>query len=347
MMSGHFVWLWIDTGASATLAAQRNSPFPVDDNTRNDPSNINATIDYPTFFEQPITQIPTRSRSRSSSSKRRERESGDNGTQWDPTSVKNNNFVEVPYTASGPEKAETGIRRTRTSVKETSGSVQDMSTSSLLSSKTKSESSQIKSRHASSGILRTSSQRENVISENDMKNIKDTFANAASRGMGFNNLELSSGSDEAGSRYVQNSLKGIVGVHLLGQERIGDFVNFRDTKLRSESVQNIRSTSDMWVYQEKKNSESERFKINFPGFNDDGGDDDVADALPVGLLAMRTKPMRLDRHLVKGAVRLIADTLLEVLSKCLDWMPAPPSSNNSCWTTPSGAFQNFSKIFAR
>jgi hypothetical protein len=222
-----------------------------------------------------------------------------------------------------------------------------MSTSSLLSSKTKSESSQIKSRHASSGILRTSSQRENVISENDMKNIKDTFANAASRGMGFNNLELSSGSDEAGSRYVQNSLKGIVGVHLLGQERIGDFVNFRDTKLRSESVQNIRSTSDMWVYQEKKNSESERFKINFPGFNDDGGDDDVADALPVGLLAMRTKPMRLDRHLVKGAVRLIADTLLEVLSKCLDWMPAPPSSNNSCWTTPSGAFQNFSKIFAR
>ncbi|PNF41769.1 hypothetical protein B7P43_G03443, partial [Cryptotermes secundus] len=150
MMSGHFVWLWIDTGASAMLAAQRNAPFPADDSTRNDANNNNATIDYPTAFEQPITQIPIRSRSRSSSSKRRERES----------------------------------------------------------------------------------------------------------------------------------------------------------------------------------------------------DEDVADALPVGLLAMRTKPMRLDRHLVKGAVRLIADTLLEVLSKCIDWLPVPPSSNNSCWTTPSGAFQNFSNIFA-
>jgi hypothetical protein len=248
--------------------------------------------------------------------------------------------VEVPYAASRPEEAQTGIRKTRISVKDMSGSVQDVSSSGLFSSKTKSNSSQIKSLH-------TSSQRENVISEHDMKNIKDTFANAASRGIGFNNLELILGSDISGSRFVQNSLKASDGVHLLGQERIGDFVNFRDTKLRTESVQNVRSVSDVWVYQEKKNSESERFKVNFPGFDDDGVDEDVADALPVGLLALRTKPMRLDRHLVKGAVRLIADTLLEVLSKCTDWMPAPPSSNNSCWTTPSGSFQNFSKILAR
>jgi hypothetical protein len=248
--------------------------------------------------------------------------------------------VEVPYAASGPEEEQTGIRKTRTSVKKISGSVQERPTSSLFLSKTKSESSQLKSHH-------TYSQRENMISEHDMKNIEDIFANAASRGTGFNNLELISGSDPSGSRYVQSTLKASVGVHLLAQDRIGDFVNFRDTKLRTESVQNVRSASDVWVYQEKKNSESERFKVNFPGFNEEGVDEDVEDSLPVGLLALRTKPMRMDRHLVKGAVRLIADTLLEVLSKCADWMPAPPSSNNSCWTTPSGSFQNFSNIFAR
>lgn len=348
MMSGHFVWLWIDTGASATLAAQRNTQFPVDDNAGNDPSNISATIDYSTAFEQPTTQIPTRSRSRSSSSRRRERESGDNDTQWSPSSDNNSNFVEVQYAASGPEKPQRIIRKTRTSVNGISGSVQDMSTSSSFSSETKSESSHTKSHHTSSGTLRTSTQRKNVISEHDIKNIKDIFANAAaSRGMGVNNLQMISESDDSGSRYVQNSLKASVGVHLLGQDRIGDFLNFRDTQLRTESVQNVRSASDMWVYQENRNSESERFKVNFPGFNDDGGDEDTADSLPVGLLAMRTKPMRLDRHLVKGAVRLIADTLLKVLSNCIDWMPAPLSSNNSCWATPSGALQNFSKVFAR
>jgi hypothetical protein len=345
MMSGHFVWLWIDTGASTTFAAPRNISYHTENNTRNDPSNINATIDYPTAFEQPMTQIPTRSRSRSSSSKRRERESGDYGTQWETSSGNNSNFMEVQHASSGPEDKRTLIR-TRTSVKEISGSVQDTSSSGSFSSKRKGENSQMESHQTPSSLLRTSSQRQNMISEHDMKNIKDTFASAASRGMGINNLEVISGSDDSGSHYIHSSLKASVGMHLLGQDRIGDFVNFRDTKLRTESVQNVRSASDMWVYQGKKNVESEKFKANFPGFNDDGGDD-VEDSLPVGLLAMKTKPMRLDRHLVKGAVRLIADTLLEVLSKCTDWMPAPLSSNNSCWTTASSSFQNFSKIFAR
>jgi hypothetical protein len=345
MMSGHFVWLWIDTGASAAFAAPRNIPYPTDNNTRSEPNNINATIDYPTAFEQPMTQIPTRSRSRSSSSKRRERESGDYGTQWETSSGNNSNFVVVQQSASGAEDKRTRIRTTRTSVKEVPGSVQDTSSSSPFSSKRKGENSQKESHQTSSSMLRTSGQRQNIISEHDMKNIKDTFADAASRGTAFNNLEVISGTDDSGSHYVHSSLKASVGMHHLGQDRIGEFVNFRDSKLRTESLQNVKSASDVWVYQEKKNIESERFRSNFPGFDDDA--DDVEDSLPVGLLAMRTKPMRLDRHVVKGAVRLIADTLFEVLSKCTDWMPAPLSSNNSCWATASNSFQNFSKIFAK
>jgi hypothetical protein len=73
----------------------------------------------------------------------------------------------------------------------------------------------------------------------------------------------------------------------------------------------------------------------------------VEDSLPVGLLAMRTQPLRLDRHLLKSAVRLVAETLLSVLKRCADWMPAPPSSSNSCWTKPSGSYRNFSNMFAR
>jgi hypothetical protein len=348
MMSGHFVWLWIDTGASATLAAPRTLNFPADNNTKNEPSDINATIDYPAAFEQPMAQIPTRSRSRSPSNKRHERDQVDFGTQWGPESGNITNFVKVQYTALGPKESQTLIRKTRASEKEVLGSVQDTSASGLFPSKPNSESGQMRQQDTSSGVLRTTSQRQDMISEGDMKNIKDTFANAASRGMEFHNLKLISGQEDSSSQYVQNSLKASVGMNLLGQDRIGDFLNFRDTKLRSDSVQNVRSASDMWGYQEKKNIESERFRANFPGFNDGGvGDEDVEGSLPVGLLAVRTKAMRLDRHLVKGAVRLVADTLLEVLSKCTDWMPAPHSSNNSCWTSPSISFHNFSQIFAR
>jgi hypothetical protein len=256
--------------------------------------------------------------------------------------------MEATFTASSLAEGMIGIRGTRASEKvmgDASSSVKYMKASSLFSSTTKSGSGQMNSHQTSSNILRTSSQRENIVTESDMNNIKDTFASAASRGTSFNNLDLISKSDELSSRYIKDRLKSSVGVPLLGQDRIGDHMNFRDTIPRPDSVENVKSASDGWLYQANKNGGSERF--NFPGLNEEEGDEDMEDSLPVGLLAMRTQPMRLDRHLVKGAVRLMADTLLRVLTQCSDWMPSPPSSNNSCWISPSDSYRNFSNMFAR
>jgi hypothetical protein len=351
MMSGHFVWLWIDTSASSTFAAHRNVPFAADNNnTRSDPISFNTTVNNPAPYEQSIAQVTAGSRSRYSSSKRRERNSDVNGKLWDPSSGNNSDFLDTTLTASSLEEAMIGIRRTRASenvMRDASTSLKYMKASSLFSSTTKSESGQMNSHQTSSNILRTSSQRENTVTEDDMNNIKDTFASAASRGTSFNSLDLISKSDGLSSNYIKARSKDSVGVPLLGQDRIGDNMNFKDLKPRPESAENVQSVSDGWLYQESKNAGSERFKVNFPGLNEESGDEDVEDSLPVGLLAMRTQQMRLDRHLVKGAVRLIADTLLRVLTQCSDWMPAPPSSNNSCWNSPSDSYQNFSNMFTR
>jgi hypothetical protein len=345
MMSGHFVWLWIDTSASSTLVTPRNIQFPADNNTRSDPNSLNATIDMPTAPE-----LSVRTRSRLSSSKRHERESGDNRVQWDPSLSNNSKFVDVTFATGSPEGTPSDIRKTRASdetAKVTSGSLQDIKISNLFPTTTKSGSGQMKYQRTSSDILRPSIRGGNMISEPDVNSIRDTFASAASRGNGFNNLAFLSKSDESSMHYIKNILKASDVVAVLGEDRISDHVDFRDTKLRSELVQNTRNTGDGWVYQENRNVGSESLKVKLPGFNEQDADDDVEDSLPVGLLAMRTQPMRLDRHLVKGAVRLMADTLLSVLTQCADWMPAPPSSNNSCWTGPSGSYRNFSNMFAR
>jgi hypothetical protein len=348
MMSGHFVWLWIDTGVSSAFASPRNIPFAADNNSRIDPSSSNTTVNNPAPYEQSVREDFARSRSRYSFRKRRERDSGVNGSMWDPTSSNESNFMEA-FAASGLEEALTGVRKAGASertMRDTSGSVMYVKAPSLFST-TKSESGQVNSHQTSSDTLRTSVQRENTVTESDMNNIKDTFASAASRGTSFNHLELSSKSNELSSHYIKAKLKASVGVPVLGQDRIADHINFRDTKPRSESVPNMKSASEGWVYQEELTGGNERFRINFPGLNEEGDDEDVEDSLPVGLLAMRTQPMRLDRHLVKGAVRLMADTLLRVLTQCADWMPAPPSSNNSCWISPSVSYRNFSNMFAR
>jgi hypothetical protein len=346
MMSGHFVWLWIDTGASTTLEIPINNPFPADDNTGNDISKHSPSVDNHTATEQ---QITSRSRFRPSTNKRRERESGDKRNQWDPSSCSVTNFMEGQFPTSNPKETSPDIRKARASegtMKETSGSVQDIKTSDLFSSTTKRDSGRIKSQRNSSGSLRTSSQRENAISDHVTNSNKETLTRAASRGTGFDNLGLIHKSHESSTHYIKNTEKDSA-VPLLGQDRIGDHINFRDTKLRPDSVQNVRSAGDGWIFQEKRSSENMRLEVNLPGLNKEGEDEDVEESLPVGLLAMRTQAMRLDRNLVKGAVRLMADTLLRVLTLCADWMPSPPSSNNSCWTRPSESYRNFSSMVAR
>ncbi|KDR14505.1 hypothetical protein L798_10206 [Zootermopsis nevadensis] len=331
MMSGHFVWLWIDTSASSTLVSATNIQFPTDNNSRSDPNTFNSTFDNPNAPEQSL-----RSRPRSSSSKRHERGSNDDKTQWDPSLSNNSKVVDGIFTTGNPEEV---VRKPR-DMDVTSGSAQDVKTFNVLSTNL-SESGQPNF----TDVLRPSGHKENFIGEPDINSNKDTFTNSASRKMGFNDLDFVLKSDESGTRNIKNVIKASDGVELLGQERISDIVNFRDNKLRSELVQSTRS--DGWVYNENINDGSERFKVRLPGFNEQDLDDDVDEALPVGLLALRTQPMRLDRHLVKGAVRLVAETLLGVLTRCAAWMPAPPSSVNSCWTTPSESYRNFSDMFAR
>lgn len=72
--------------------------------------------------------------------------------------------------------------------------------------------------------------------------------------------------------------------------------------------------------------------------------------LPAGLLSLRAWPIKVDRHLVKGAVKLLVGTLRTVLNS----MPASLAQNmaeedlsSSCWDAPSKGEFNFSIIFAR
>lgn len=72
--------------------------------------------------------------------------------------------------------------------------------------------------------------------------------------------------------------------------------------------------------------------------------------LPVGLLSIRALPMKVDRHLVKGAVRLLVGTLRAVLARCPDWLAqsiALEDLTTSCWTPVSASEFNFSAVFSR
>ncbi|GLV34329.1 hypothetical protein CBL_00257 [Carabus blaptoides fortunei] len=72
--------------------------------------------------------------------------------------------------------------------------------------------------------------------------------------------------------------------------------------------------------------------------------------LPVGLLSIRALPMKVDRHLVKGAVRLLVGTLRTVLARCPDWLAqsiALEDLTTSCWTPVSASEFNFSAVFSR
>lgn len=72
--------------------------------------------------------------------------------------------------------------------------------------------------------------------------------------------------------------------------------------------------------------------------------------LPAGLLSIRALPMRVDRHLVKGAVKLLVGTLKTVLARCPDWLAqsiALEDLSTSCWSSPSAGEFNFSSVFAK
>lgn len=55
--------------------------------------------------------------------------------------------------------------------------------------------------------------------------------------------------------------------------------------------------------------------------------------LPAGLLSLKPLPVKLDRHLVKGAVRLLVSVLKDVLDRSPSWMIGNlvTIQNNGCW----------------
>lgn len=72
--------------------------------------------------------------------------------------------------------------------------------------------------------------------------------------------------------------------------------------------------------------------------------------LPVGLLSLRPLPIRIDRHLVKGAVKLLVATLKVILDDCPDWLLdsiALGELKTSCWKELGKEELNFSTLFAR
>lgn len=67
--------------------------------------------------------------------------------------------------------------------------------------------------------------------------------------------------------------------------------------------------------------------------------------LPSGLLSLKPLPIRVDRHLVKGAARLLMATLKVVLDQCPTCL-LERRLESSCWTNSSES-TNFSNFFAR
>lgn len=55
--------------------------------------------------------------------------------------------------------------------------------------------------------------------------------------------------------------------------------------------------------------------------------------LPTGLLSLKPLPLKVDRHLVKGAVRLLVSVLKNVLDRSPAWMirNLVTAKNNGCW----------------
>lgn len=75
-----------------------------------------------------------------------------------------------------------------------------------------------------------------------------------------------------------------------------------------------------------------RKKKNDSVAGDGGGSNDFGE-LPAGLLSLKPLPVKVDRHLVKGAVRLLVSVLNDVLEHSPWWMikSLVAIQNNGCW----------------
>ncbi|XP_068081518.1 uncharacterized protein [Anabrus simplex] len=310
MMSGHFVWLWIDTSASSGITTVDN---------RTQESNITRSDSAPSSVE-------TRNISRSN-------------TPTPPPWIKT--------ASSGRGNVKPSERRPRksldSSVKENSSDVMEDSSSSSSSSSS--------SINKQSGNFKSSS---NELPTRNMRELSDDSVSLADAGISVISssrigLAASARGRDSGmsQKYKLSSAKNHEGASiLLGptesaythynvptlmRDRLADFVHFKDINFETSYVSKSIAKSRGWAFHNDEN----------PG--------ELTEALPVGLLAIKAQPMKLDRHLVKGCVRLLTDTLRRVLTQCADWMPQPSDSeyNASCWRNQTTTQQNFSAVFTR
>lgn len=80
------------------------------------------------------------------------------------------------------------------------------------------------------------------------------------------------------------------------------------------------------------------------------GESEFKDELPAGLLSLKPLPVRVDRHLVKGAVKLLLTTLKVVLERAPLWMLqsiAKGQLASTCWKSLGSKEFNFSESFYR
>ncbi|KAJ8967463.1 hypothetical protein NQ314_002776 [Rhamnusium bicolor] len=80
------------------------------------------------------------------------------------------------------------------------------------------------------------------------------------------------------------------------------------------------------------------------------GNGDGTGELPSGLLSLKPLPVKVDRHLVKGAVRLLVATLKLVIGRSPEWMLnnlVNGQLTNDCWKTVVTKENNFISDFAR
>ena len=74
---------------------------------------------------------------------------------------------------------------------------------------------------------------------------------------------------------------------------------------------------------------------------------DESAELPEGLLSLKPLTLKIDRHFVKGAVKLMVETLRNVFTKSPHWLARSFQSSPSCWKPPSLDEQHFSHLFGR
>lgn len=96
--------------------------------------------------------------------------------------------------------------------------------------------------------------------------------------------------------------------------------------------------------------ESSKFREEVKLPKSSAGTSESKDELPAGLLSLKPLPVRVDRHLIKGAVKLLLATLKVVLERAPLWMLqsiAKGQLTSTCWKSLGTRELNFSESFGR